>query len=413
MLYTLAVSSQSEQAETASFERSFDQENVGIGRQDVNEVQLRDARRLVSSRHAEIRQVNGQAFLVDVGSKNGTLLNDRAVISGHEYPLHANDRIAIGDFVLCFRPAEVLGVARPPSDEHEVTGSPDQTEETLDEVLAELHALYWEHAGRDPEERKAMFVQALRSSLGDLDSAMASAVLDRVAVRFPDPGYQRERLAHTTRSGETPNSSPDDLLAARAAHRRLVAWVARYVDVGDVKPGMSLDPLLDRLEKAFAVMIDGLADAVKGRSSFEREFDAQSTRIFSWKANPIKLADSARDIGAYLLDWRRAESADRVAADLEEVFTDLALHQMGLMAGLKESLRGLLAELDPVSLETEARNASFGVGSVRPFGAAAAWQRFKDLHRELTEEEVKTFETILGPHFIKGYLSIQKKKAVS
>jgi len=411
VLYTLAVSSQSEQAETASFERSFDQEKVRIGRQDVNEVQLRDARRLVSGRHAEICQVNGQAFLVDVGSKNGTLLNDRAVISGQEYPLHANDRITIGDFVLCFRPGEALG-GPVPAVERAATGALDQTEETLDELLAKLHVLYWEHAGRGPEERKALFVQALRSSLSGLDPASVSAVLARVAARFPDPGYQQEWIALTAGSGEV-SASSDEFFAARAAYRRLVEWAVRYLDLGEVKPGTSLDPLLDRLEKAFAVMVDGLADAVKGRSSFEREFDAESTRIFSWKPNPIKLADSGRDIGAYLLDWRRAESADRAASDLEEVFTDLALHQMGLMAGFKESLRGLLAELDPVSLETEARNASFGVGSVRPFGAAAAWQRFKDLHRELTEEEVKTFETILGPHFIRGYLSVQKKKTVS
>jgi predicted component of type VI protein secretion system len=47
-------------------------------------------------------------------------------------------------------------------------------------------------------------------------------------------------------------------------------------------------------------------------------------------------------------------------------------------------------------------------GSVRQ--EAAAWRRFVEKHRQLTEEEVKVFERILAPHFAKGYLSVHKTR---
>jgi hypothetical protein len=49
-----------------------------------------------------------------------------------------------------------------------------------------------------------------------------------------------------------------------------------------------------------------------------------------------------------------------------------------------------------------------GGGSIR--SEAAAWRRYKEKHRQMTEEEVKVFERILAPHFTKGYLSVHKAR---
>ena len=56
--------------DTAS-ERYFEQDIITIGRKDLNDVQLHDQRRLVSSRHAEIRKKGRMFILADLGSKNG------------------------------------------------------------------------------------------------------------------------------------------------------------------------------------------------------------------------------------------------------------------------------------------------------------------------------------------------------
>jgi predicted component of type VI protein secretion system len=99
-----------------------------------------------------------------------------------------------------------------------------------------------------------------------------------------------------------------------------------------------------------------------------------------------------------------------VVKDLESVFQDLALHQMGLMAGLRACLRGILSELDPDSIEKAAKEERGKLPGLPWTLSAEAWNRFKEKHRELSEEEVKVFERILAPHFASGYLSIQKGK---
>jgi pSer/pThr/pTyr-binding forkhead associated (FHA) protein len=71
---------------------------VVIGRLDDSDVVLPDPE--ISRRHAEVRRENGEFVLQDLGSTNGTLVNDEAV---QERTLREGDRIAIGGSVLEFR----------------------------------------------------------------------------------------------------------------------------------------------------------------------------------------------------------------------------------------------------------------------------------------------------------------------
>jgi hypothetical protein len=65
---------------------------VTLGRGDV-EIQLEDP--FASSRHARISRQGNVVVLEDLGSTNGTYLNDE-LLSGPQ-PLHDGDRIRIGD----------------------------------------------------------------------------------------------------------------------------------------------------------------------------------------------------------------------------------------------------------------------------------------------------------------------------
>lgn len=65
-----------------------------LGREPGMEVALEAAAAVVSRRHAEIQRSNGQYTLVDLGSFNGTLLNDQRITS--PTPLYDNDRIQLG-----------------------------------------------------------------------------------------------------------------------------------------------------------------------------------------------------------------------------------------------------------------------------------------------------------------------------
>ena len=75
----------------------LDQDYISIGRDTENDIVLdRDS---VSRRHARIDTVGSQKVLADLGSTNGTYVNDRPV---QEHPLRAGDQVKIGDTIFKF-----------------------------------------------------------------------------------------------------------------------------------------------------------------------------------------------------------------------------------------------------------------------------------------------------------------------
>src|SRR5690349_21738161 len=74
--------------------------SCSIGRSESNQIVLAESK--VSRRHAIIHaQGENEFWLVDLGSSNGTYLNDRRV--SQPTRLQSRDRISIGDALLVFR----------------------------------------------------------------------------------------------------------------------------------------------------------------------------------------------------------------------------------------------------------------------------------------------------------------------
>ncbi len=75
------------------------QGNLQVGRADACQIKLSDT--YVSSFHARIFSRDGQWFVEDLGSTNGTYMNQRRVTSPIE--VRAGDRIRVGKTTLEFR----------------------------------------------------------------------------------------------------------------------------------------------------------------------------------------------------------------------------------------------------------------------------------------------------------------------
>jgi signal transduction histidine kinase len=81
---------------------------LGVGRDGSNPIRLQDTE--VSRRHAEFHLADGQCWLVDVGSANGTFLNSQPV---REAVLRPGDNIQVGQTILVYsagpdgRPADL------------------------------------------------------------------------------------------------------------------------------------------------------------------------------------------------------------------------------------------------------------------------------------------------------------------
>lgn len=393
------------------WERVFDQGEVTIGRASSNDVTLQDPQRVVSSRHAEIRRKADTCVLVDVGSTNGTSMNEQQLIPQREYPLHEGDRIVIGDFTIrvFLRMPQTNGMA------HSVAESPPTAFQSgdADALVYELCRRYAELSERTAQEREADLLGMLRLALGERDACICESLIAKIraglCLRFGRPV-----------TAPPPDAAPQPVhaqtSAGQAAYEGILAMARKYCK-RQPSP-MSADFITQfarRIDQILQVTFCNLVESLRGRRQFARELDVEATRILNWAPNQIKQAENEQQVGAYLFDaMTNPREAEAVMADLERVFRDLALHQIGMIKGFEESLGAVLREFDPGAIEADVKVRPLRIGplrlpaSFRIFKKRAAWLRFKNKHRRFTEDEVRIFEQVLAPHFAKGYMDVQK-----
>lgn len=163
------------------------QPRVVIGRSSSCDVRLDDPQRIVSSRHAEIRLTDGGAVVVDLGSKNLTLLNGEALTAEQPHPLRPGDEVTIGDFTIRID----VSARRQPSEE--TVFAPDSVNPFEDDArrLAELlAALAARWSETPPANREAALTEALERALervreepDDAHRAVVRAVVERLRER--------------------------------------------------------------------------------------------------------------------------------------------------------------------------------------------------------------------------------------
>ena len=397
-------------------EQSLDQHRITIGRGGGNTCVLKDPTRVVSTKHAELREKRGVWNLIDVGSTNGTMLNGARIIPSQEHRLHDGDRITVGPYLLSFRCA--AGGETPQAGSAAVSYERSSSEGSASDAERLRYLLQraygeWDRASDTGVEQYLDHVLCraiegydegrARAAIQLLQTALCSSTGHAIATEKPTPVSNVDVASRQAR-----RHRPGQKWLADDAARKVGEKLALFGRT------LNSDQLVSQLAAVLQVVCAGLADAVRGRRAFQKEFDVEVTRILARAPNPIKSAESAEEVATILLDpLSKGLSGEQAMASLTEVFQDLTVHQLGLMAGFRECIRGLLKELDPDKLEKGAGNRSkekglglLGGGTVRT--EAAAWRRYKDTHRQLSEEEVKVFERILAPYFAKGYLSVHK-----
>jgi pSer/pThr/pTyr-binding forkhead associated (FHA) protein len=85
-------------------EFELDKERVTIGRKPHNDIPIDNL--AISGEHAAITTFNGDAFIEDLGSTNGTLVNKQPIA---KHALHHGDEIEIGKYHLKYANVQELG----------------------------------------------------------------------------------------------------------------------------------------------------------------------------------------------------------------------------------------------------------------------------------------------------------------
>ncbi|MCZ6801909.1 MAG: FHA domain-containing protein [Nitrospirae bacterium] len=404
MPFQLIVQSPHEQDFLALSNREWREECI-VGRGEASHFRLKDQRRLISSRHAKITQQENEYVLMDIGSTNGTTLNGNRIEVGKPYSLAAHDQIGIGDFVLEF----VIVVA-----EQTKVGMDDpdatvclQPETTSSEALVEqLQAQYAEMMHLPSHDREALLVESLREAISEVPSAEQEELLSSIEKAFRDPDVFGEFVSSApgfSSSDERNRQVPEDSVR----------------DLGSIKVDTPAPPFdATEQDQVLNLLFEFLNDSMKGRRQFEKELDVEVTRILGKERQELKWAETSYHIRTFLFDHTSTPLPfPEKLNQLRQVLEDLTLHPVGLMAGFRECVRFLLKQLDPMTLEVECKNKKNYLGSkimtMGFFGNHPAWEYFKEKHRQLREEEIKTFHRLLGPELAKGYLRVYQQKSPS
>jgi predicted component of type VI protein secretion system len=344
----------------------FEETPIAIGRREENHLTLEDPKRIVSGRHAIIRQLEERYCLVDRESKNFTYVDDRRLPAGEPYELEAGDVFRVGDFRITFR-----GEDENRSVESGKEGGDVETETSsgpcaaLTDALDTLAAAH-RQLGADRRE------QAWRAAVGDT----------------ADPSTVRGLL----REGVAALDGP-----AEAAQDPEASVPAPTIGGGT---GGRVQPVIDGLAEAVAMMV-----RIPWR--FRHEFIGQTMRrdpetAFLYRGEHLREAlheaaptESAR---------RRRLSAVKEAAEA------LVRHQVAMLEGYRAAVETgtdhLLSELDPDTHRREAAedHPLYDYLPVLPEGPIL--DRIRDAWGEIRRADAATLERrVFRPAFTKAYLA--------
>jgi type VI secretion system FHA domain protein len=387
--------------ETVLSEHIFDKEQISIGRVIGNDLVLPDMEKKVSSHHARINQGPGGRVLVDLGSTNGTFLNDKKLKPNSATAVKNGDQILVGGLYLL----RFIGAEERP-EKTVVVIDPSQRST---EIAEELPLLWARHAGDTPVARRKAVRDFLQAEIGDVPAETARAILSQLKARFHvRGGVLPEGRTTDVRRQDQEIQRREELY--QAGLKAVGELSGRFVGPQAFETAEQVERFWKLLHQMIELTLDWISKSLKGRKEFEGQFSADLTMVFGQKVNPIKQG-GPEEIARFLLDWRSPRQAELIREALDGAFKDLTLHQIGLLAGVQESLGAVLRRLDPKVVENEAKEK--GAGGMFASAEKRAWRHYSDIFAEIFAENSKVFNEFIYPNVRKGYLALHSNPAAA
>ncbi|MCU7278417.1 type VI secretion system-associated FHA domain protein TagH [Pseudomonas peradeniyensis] len=420
---------------------------ISVGRAADNDWVLPDPERLVSSKHCVIQFKDGRYYLTD-NSTNGVELVHAGIRlrRGNSEPLMDGEVIRIGDYEIQARIDAGLSIP--------VAGQPQA--HSFEALMANQAAAQSAPIVGAP----AAFLQGASShdTLPDLFDFLGPSTVPPVSLPDHVPAQQHDfrpptpvapppppvQAAIPAAPGmipddwnlldETPVVAPQPAPVIAPPLPEPVAPVAPVVTPAPPPTAVSApapdrtgagDALLqaflrgagiehlridaadaaaqmEAVGRSYRLMVEGLIDVLRARSSLKGEFRMQQTTIAPVRNNPLKFAPNADE--ALLLLLREGNQAF-MAPDqaVRDSFDDLRAHQLAVMAGVEAAIKHLLERFEPARLEQRLAPAA---GLAKLFGGsrqAHCWQQFTELYSQISQEAEDDFQDLFGREFSRAY----------
>jgi type VI secretion system FHA domain protein len=391
-------------------EYALEKSKTLIGRATGNDIILPDNEKRVSSKHAHLEMSGSTLQLTDLGSTNGTFVNDRRIDANSPVDVKEGDKIGIGLYLL-----KLSAVEEDQGDRTMVVVDPSRQ---LAQLVEELPILYARYAEQPVEQRR----KALRSAIQGVTSAVgpehARSMLAQLRSRFrgvEGPVVPDRTTTIKRRDVEIKKPAAEAVAekegSAQAGLRVLNDLSAHFLGESKLETPEQMELFGKLILNSLELTFDWISKSLRGRKEFEEQFSADLSMIFSKEKNPLKGGGGPGDMGRYLLDWRLARDPQQIKDALDNAFKDLTMHQLGLLAGVQESLSAVLKRLDPRIVEQEAKEK--GGGGMFASAEKKAWKRYSDVFHEIFAENSKMFNELIYPNVRKGYLALHDENEKS
>jgi type VI secretion system protein len=413
-------------------EHTFTTSPVRIGRNPLNDLSLPFP--FVSGWHAIVRFEDDAARFFDLGSTNGTLLDNRRVQAGEPVEIQGVVSVTIGKLELRLsrgggytsapqptpagqpqlqQPWPTQQAPRPsmpgsiqPTAAWQVVAASGTIDPgrahapapqgTAHVPMSEIHDAIARIRGQYDEYRRAWgtLLGGIHQTLGTMDPGARQFALSIMQRELPGITGEPEMTDLLAQAGVAITPSP----RAAASSGDDVGLVAKLSDA--LRPGE--DPprspqeatrFLQCVEDVMRASAKAFVELQKGQEQFGNEMGVRTIKEFT----PLHAAGNAENVLKYLLDWQ--VGGPHRTQELVGVYADLMIHQVALINGVMEGARGLLARLDPGQIER-------AVTAAWPTRGAALWRHYMQKHRELMESERSITEAVFGPEFARAYAEV-------
>ena len=171
-------------------------------------------------------------------------------------------------------------------------------------------------------------------------------------------------------------------------------------------PGLRLEALTPQTMELVGQLLRestrGAVELLVARAALKREMRAEMTMIVSRENNPLKFSPTVEVALQHLLG-PPAPGFMPSATAMRDAFDDLRAHQLGVMAGMRAALEGVLLRFDPKQLEGKLSKRS-AIDSIIPATRKARlWEAFNELFAQLQTEAQDDFDELFGKAFLKAY----------
>jgi type VI secretion system protein ImpI/type VI secretion system protein len=150
--------------------------------------------------------------------------------------------------------------------------------------------------------------------------------------------------------------------------------------------------MMESVGAVLRTMVDRMREIQADRGSIKREFRILATMVNPEDNNPIKFSASNEAALRSLLTGKRP--ADRAVG---EVLDEIRLHEVAMIAAMRDAVSGLLQELNPAPLL--AAGHAFLPGQRK----AKAFEQYEALHARVVQALTDDFDSVFGKAFARAY----------